>query len=368
MPPRPDQQWQGWYLDGRTPQRHPVVVRVFSDGLTIIFPEAASRRWPYDRIRQTQGAEAGQPVRLESGSDPPEILIVPDQGILPAIRDMAAGGRRRFHVSARWRMWVAATAATGLALILLVWVLYAWGIPAFADIVAARVPVAWEAQLGAAVTDTLAPPGQRCSRGGPHVALEQILSRLTAAGPPTPYAYTIIVSTDDAPNAFAAPGGYVVVTAGLLRLSDRPEEIAGVMAHELQHIIQRHATRLLVQELSLRALVSLASGDLGGLGSALEVARGLGRLRYQRADEMSADREAVHLLVSARIDPRALTTLLRKLQQTPAAAFQSPAYLSTHPSLDERLAVLDRLAAETPVELVPLLPDSPWSEIAHSCD
>jgi len=367
MPTPPQRQWDGWYFDGRTARRHPVAVHVFSDGLAIILDEGSSRRWAYERIRQTQGTHPGELVRFEYGGDPPEALIVPDPAILTAIREAAPARRGRFRAPARRGVWVAATIGTAIALVLLGWGLYAWGIPALADAVAARLPVAWEEQLGAIVTDELAPAERRCGQPEVHEALERVLGVLTASGPPTAYHYTVIVSADDAPNAFAAPGGYVVVTRGLLRLADRSEEVAGVMAHEAQHIVQRHATRLLVRELSFRALVSLAAGDLRGLGSALSAARSLGQMRYQRADETAADREAVRMLAAARIDPHGMVTLFRKLQQSSAAAFEPPAYLSTHPAIDERIATLERLAAESPVDPVPLLPDYPWAELAQRC-
>lgn len=367
MPTPPQRQWNGWYFDGRTAQRHPAVVQVLSDGLTITRDEGSSVRWAYDRIRQTQGMQLGEPVRFEYGGDLPEALIIPDPAILTAIREAAPARRRRFRPPARRSVWAAVTMGTAIALVLLGWGLYAWGIPALADAVAARLPVAWEEQLGTIVTDELAPADRRCGQPEVREALERVLGVLTASGPPTAYHYTVIVSADDAPNAFAAPGGYVVVTRGLLRLADRSEEIAGVLAHEAQHIVQRHATRLLVRELSFRALVSLAAGDQRGLGSALSAARSLGQMRYQRADETAADREAVRMLAAARIDPHGMVTLLRKLRQSSAAAFEPPAYVSTHPAIDERITILERLAAETPVDPVPLLPDYPWADLAPRC-
>lgn len=366
MSPSSERQWQGWYFDGRMPQRQPVAVRVMRDGLAIIFDVGGSRRWTYEQFRQTQGAQAGEPVRFEHGGDSPEVLIVPDVTILAAIRETAMTRGRRFHPPARRGRWVAATLATAVAILALGWVLYLWGIPALADAVAARLPVAWEAQLGAAVVDNLVPPTRRCTGRSQQAALEQIFALLTASGPAAVYRYTLIVSAEDAPNAFAAPGGYVVVTLGLLRLSDRPEEIAGVMAHEIQHVVHRHGTKLLVRELSMRAMVSLATGDLGGLGSAMQAARTLGTLRYRRADETAADRDAVPLLAAARIDPRSLVVMLQKLRRASAGPALPP-YLSTHPAVEDRIAVLSRLAAQTPVDAVPLLPTYAWSEIGQIC-
>jgi len=361
----PNREWSGWYYDGRTAQRTPVVVHLQREGLTLIPREGTSRLWLFADIRQTQGNHPGEPIRFEHGSDPAEVLIVSDGAILAAIRDVAPPRTMRVRAPTRRTVWMVATAGTVAAIVVVWWLLYAWGIPALADAVAARLPVAWEEQLGATVTDTVAPLERRCSRPAQYAALKDILGRLTASGPSAAYRYTLIVTTDETPNAFAAPGGFVVVTRGLLRVSDRPEEVAGVMAHEIQHVVHRHGTKLLVRELSLQALVSLAAGDLRGLRSTLDAARSLGGLRYRRADEMLADHDAVGLLATSHVDPRGLQQFFEKIKQS--SAIQLPAYLSTHPPLEERIAAVSRLVASTPAQPIPLLPDYPWTEITQIC-
>jgi len=362
----PNREWSGWYYDGRTAQRTPVVVHVQREGLTLTPRAGSSRWWRFADVRQTQGNHLGEPIRFEHGSDPAEVLIVPDGAILAAIREVASPRVMRIRAPTRRTVWMVATVGTVVAIVVVWWLLYAWGIPALADAVATRLPVAWEEQLGATVTDTVAPVERRCSRPVQYAALKDILGRLTASGPSAAYRYTLIVTTDEIPNAFAAPGGFVVVTRGLLRLSDRPEEVAGVMAHEIQHIVHRHGTKLLVRELSLQALVSLAAGDLRGLRSTLDAARSLGGLRYRRADEMLADHDAVGLLATSHIDPRGLQLFFEKIKQS--SAVQLPVYLSTHPPLDERIAAVSRLVASTPAQPLPLLPEYPWAEITQICE
>jgi predicted Zn-dependent protease len=366
MPASPEQRWNGWYFDGRTAQRHPVVVQLQREGLTLIPHEGPPHWWPFTHIRQTQGTHPGEPIQFEHGSNPTEVLVIPDIAILAAIRAVAPPSVMRFSAPARRSVWMVATAATAFSLVVLGWVLYVWGIPALADAVATRLPVAWEAQLGATVTDKLAPAERRCTGRAQYAALEHILGKLTASGPPATYRYTLIVTAEDTPNAFAAPGGFIVLTRGLLRVSDGPEEVAGVMAHEIQHIVHRHGTKLLVRELSLQTLVSLGTGNLRGLRSMMDAARSVGGLRYRRADEMVADRDGVRLLASAHIDPRGLLRFLQKIRQS-TGAVQLPVYLSTHPPLDERIAAVGQLAALVPGPPVPLLLDYPWAEITQVC-
>lgn len=363
----PEARWDGWYYDGRTSNRHAVSVRVLGDGLAIIPKEGGARHWPYHRIRHTQGLQAGEPVRFEYGRDPAEVLVVPDAGILAAIRRAAPAMQRQFRPPAKVGRFLAGTIGVAVALVVVGAALYLWGIPALAVAVAERIPVAWEEQLGAAAIANLTSAHRRCENRAQLAALAQIVEALTGSNPSSPYRYRLTVIASDMPNAFAAPGGYLLITSELLRFADRPEEIAGVLAHEIQHVEHRHATRLLVRELSMRTLVSLALGDLRGLGSAIDTAGRLGALRYQRADETAADRGAVPMLVAARIDPRGMVTMLQKLQQVESRGFAPPPYLSTHPALDERIATLEALTAQTSVNPVPLLPDYPWGEMEWVC-
>lgn len=362
----PERRWEGWHYDGRTSNRRAVSVRVLSDGLAILPKEGGTRHWPYDRIRHAPGVHAGEPVRFEYGGDPPEVLVVPDAAILAAIHRAAPAMQRRFRSPTKVGRFLAGTIAVAIALVVVGAALYVWGIPALAVAVAARIPVAWEEQLGAAAIANLTSLHRRCEAPTQLAALEQIVEALVASNPSSPYRYRLTVIASDMPNAFAAPGGYLLITSELLRFADRAEEIAGVLAHEIQHVEHRHATRLLVRELSMRTLVSLALGDLRGLGSAIDTAGRLGTLRYQRADETAADRGAVPMLVAARIDPRGMVTILQKMQAA-AGGFTPPPYLSTHPALEERIATLDALTAQTQVTVVPLLPDYPWAEMAEIC-
>ncbi len=81
------------------------------------------------------------------------------------------------------------------------------------------------------------------------------------------YQYKFHVALDKSVNAFAMPGGFVVVHTGLIQLAESPEELAGVLAHEIQHVEQRHSLRAMAQSLGLYAVLSLLVGDTSGLAS-----------------------------------------------------------------------------------------------------
>src|SRR5207302_1800985 len=105
---------------------------------------------------------------------------------------------------------------------------------------------------------------------------------------------------DGTVNAFAVPGGQVVLLRGLVERTRTPEELAGVLAHELQHVIQRHATRLLLQHASTGLVLVAVSGDItGAMAYGIESARMLGTLRYSRHLESEADVEGLRMLLAA---------------------------------------------------------------------
>jgi len=246
--------------------------------------------------------------------------------------------------------------------------LYVWGIPALARVVAARIPAAWEEGLGAAAVDLVAPPGKRCTDAPRMRAIEEIVGALAAPLPPPPYRFRVIVLDDRAVNALAAPGGYVVLFRGLLEQTRTAEELAGVLAHELQHILQRHTTRALLQHASIGLLVAVLVGDANrAMAYGLESARILGTLQYSRQTEEEADTAGIRMILDAGIDPAGMIRFFETLAQE-GGDFPGPLkYLSTHPGTVDRIRKLKALAAQASPPRAKLLPDHDWRDIRKIC-
>ena len=139
----------GHYLDGRSAARRQASVRLAASGLEIALADGTRLWWPFRDVRQTQGFYAGEQIRLERGSPFPEILLVDDTAFLAALHTTAPGFGRKFHNPGRRRSRVLFTIGAALTSIAAGAVLYVWGIPAAAGLVAARVPVSWEERLRA---------------------------------------------------------------------------------------------------------------------------------------------------------------------------------------------------------------------------
>ena len=181
--------------------------------------------------------------------------------------------------------------------------------------------------------------------------------------PNVPYTFTIIDSDDV--NAFALPGGYVHVTRGLLALANSEAELAGVLAHEIGHVVARHSA----QRYSRSITVGLGAAVLGAVASAAGLPAGVGDLTalgaqaylqsYSREQELEADMLGVRYLTDAGYEPRAMATFLEvlndysRLQATlagrPEAAAGGGTIMASHPRTADRVARATQHALQTPV-------------------
>ena len=168
------------------------------------------------------------------------------------------------------------------------------------------------------------------------------------------------VADEAAANAFAVPGGWVYLTRGLLALANREDEVAGVLAHEMAHVMERHSVRQAGAATPLAVLFGVPSGilgmvspTLGGMvGGAGRLIAGLTLAPYSREQEREADRIGVALAARAGWDPGALGEFLGVLERAEAlegaVASRRPSFFATHPSTPERMATIEALARAAP--------------------
>jgi predicted Zn-dependent protease len=358
--------WEAAYLDGLAPVRHQARVAIGQDGLEITLAESGTAvRWPLAEVRQTQGFYAREPVRLERGN---AVVLVRDPAFLSALRAAAPHAASAFHEPRRRRFRLAVTLLAAVAAIAVGAGLYVRGIPAVAGLAADRVPVAWEVALGEAAVVQLAPAEKRCHDPERQRRLDEVTDALLRTLPDARYPFQVTVVDHPGVNAFAAPGGVIVVFRGLLERTHSAEELAGVLAHEMQHVLHRHATRAILRQASTGILVAALVGDVGGvMAFGLETARMLGDLRHSREAEHEADRDGMRMLQAARVDPEGMLTFFRTIQALEGGSPTAPRYLSTHPAPADRLQALTALAATPARPAVKLLPDYDWSDIKKIC-
>jgi predicted Zn-dependent protease len=163
----------------------------------------------------------------------------------------------------------------------------------------------------------------------------------TAAGK-TPYKFTVHLLNDTKTiNAFALPGGQVFMTLALLQHLTTDGQIAGVLGHEIGHVIARHGAEHLAQEQLTQGLVGaavVASSDpndpqRGARNAAIAAAvANMVNLRFSRDDELQADQLGVHFMADAGYDPRSMLAVMKVLQDVEASGHAPPEFFSTHPN------------------------------------
>ena len=145
------------------------------------------------------------------------------------------------------------------------------------------------------------------------------------------------------PNAFALPSGLVVITDELVALAETDEELEAILFHELAHVKNRHALRMVIQDAGIFLVVSALAGDLSGISSAAaSLPTVLAQSGYSREFEREADRFAVQYLLRRKSGVTPFQDILRRLSRT-REALPGEAVFSTHPVTEERLQDMDKM-------------------------
>ncbi|MFY8043981.1 MAG: M48 family metallopeptidase, partial [Rhodoferax sp.] len=266
--------------------------------------------------------------------------------------------RKARGVERRFKLWWAALGALALLPVLALVLLVMRG-GDVVDWAVRQIPHAQEAKLGDLVlAQTRAQ--MRVIDSGPAVdAVKYMGERLT---PGTLHRYRWLVVDKNEMNAFAAPGGVVVVYSGLLKGTDTPEEAAGVIAHEVAHAELRHGLQGMVKSMGLRAGAAVLLGDWSGAVLS-EATTSLLEMKFSREAETQADAEGLRRLVAAKINPEGMARFMDKLAAQSEGG-TPPALLSTHPASAERATQLRALSAQHPGPWEPLALD--WAKVKAS--
>lgn len=195
-----------------------------------------------------------------------------------------------------------------------------------------HVPISVDQSLGEQTARAVQATASSCTDPGPAEYVEAIAAPLIAALDDKRFTFRFVVVDDEEVNAFALPGGFVTVDMGLLENAQSGEEVAAVLAHELQHVVRRHGTRRILRELGTAALWSALFGGTD-IAVPASVARDVVSQAYDRSEESEADSRGLDLLVRAGIDPRGMASFFERLAKTSIAP---PAILSTHPDPGDR--------------------------------
>ena len=335
----------GRYFDGRISTPVPVAMRFEGDVLVVVAPDF-ERRAARGHYRLPERTEQGQPIiHLRGGGQ----VEADDVGAL--WRAAREGGLRESFASLMSQRWSLALLALALTIATL-YAGYRWVLPWAATLAAPLVPAMIERSLGQEaidwIDDGLAAPSRlpQARRDEIQARFSRMLERAGEGSAPGTLLFRSGV--DIGPNAFALPGGVILVTDELVEAaaevpSDMPDEaLLGVLAHEYGHMRGHHLMRRLLKVSVLAVATSALWGDVGTLAAIVPTI--LGGLDYTRDLERDADREAARILSAASLSVEPLITLFGMLGEDVGAGVpQGPdwrRYLRTHPMTGERIELL----------------------------
>jgi beta-barrel assembly-enhancing protease len=332
-----------WLFDGVNAVRHEVMVRAFGSMIEIegrerIDPATLSRL--ADTTKPVFGRADIRGWRLGFDQAPPAALAA----LLPA-----AG--RYGGVIDRFGLWrtSAILAALSVAVVAFVLSLPGW--------IGPYIPFSVERSIGQAMVGDLG--GRFCKGPGGEAALNRLVGRVDPGGVPV----TVRVVNVPMVNAVTLPGGTILVFDGLLREAKSPDEVAGVLGHELGHVRNRDSMQSLLRQLGLSVILGGFSGEVGNNMNALLSAS------YSRQAETKADDYSMNALKRARVSPRDTAGFFVRLAKGDAslgAASGALAYVASHPASKDRAAAFNA-SATAGVAYTPVIDQAEWRALQHIC-
>jgi len=203
---------------------------------------------------------------------------------------------------------------------------------ALAGVLATTAPYSLDQTIGSMAAEQFLAGASQCTNPVVIDAVQEITDRLVSGLDTQYHAVNVYVLDDDQVNAFALPGGYIFVLTGLLKTLQSPEELVGVLGHELGHVVERHGVKRLAQNLWYRVLLLMVVGDMSGIGDVIAVQGfSLAERSFDRGQENESDEFGLELMKKVGYRPGRFPDFFDRLDNG-----GGPEFLSTHPDSAER--------------------------------
>ncbi|MFN3344649.1 MAG: M48 family metallopeptidase [Chloroherpetonaceae bacterium] len=226
--------------------------------------------------------------------------------------------------------------------VLVVILFFTVGADALSGAIAKLIPVETEAEFGKAVFQQVTSQAKMNKDSACVAVLKKCAIIVESFSNGRPYKFQIVIVEDSIKNAFALPGGYIVVYRGILDLMEHQDEFFGLLGHESGHVYLQHGFKRIIRSSLVALTFAMLFGDAGGLTAILlDNSRALLNLAYDRGEETAADNFGFNALASAGASTYGMISLFEKLNESHGEA-KLPAFLSTHPDTKERIQALKK--------------------------
>ncbi len=342
--------FQAVLYDGRSAAGHAGTATLGSGTIDLVLDDGTALRWPYAELALISGDGDRAVLAPDARSDERLTLTGPGAWRALLAAAPALGDQRPTRGFRRSLLVVVGI----LAVLAAAWL----GYPKVKQGMVAAFPDAWSDRIGAEMAADQALFGQACTGTAGLEALDGLARRLSAdAGLAAPI--KVHVRSSPEVNAFAATGGHIALLDGLIQQARSPEEVVGVLAHEIGHARHHHPLKRLIDVAGIQLVVTGISGDVGAVGTMILM------LNYGRRDEAQADRTGIDMLDRAGIAVGGFADFFDRMAAKQADQVNLMAFLRTHPPLAERSAMIRAHKASRPV--TPALTDQQWRDMRAVC-
>ena len=330
------------YYDGETSVSHNAFLSLKQDFWIIEYVDPLAGNstvyWEIDRVERDLGFTSLFIFRY--GDFPKQTLECKDDRLLSSLKQLYPR-KPFFDKKIDFLLRQSTTLILGLTAVLIAVMIcsYVYILPWFAEKAAGQIPVSMEIKLGEMMYEnTIA-----------HYAKDDSLTArvndfVKEIDFKTDYPIEVTVVNENEMNAFAMPGGHVVIYDQLLSKMKSKDELAGLLAHEVSHVHYRHSLKSLFRTLSGYLAISLLLNDVNGIAAVLaDNSNMLVNLNYSRNLEQEADEKAVEILKSNHLNLNGFVDLLALLQ-TGNTDLEPFKLLNTHPLTKERIAFAEKMA------------------------
>jgi Zn-dependent protease with chaperone function len=351
-------QFKAKFFDGTQARPFQVDVTLYAGEMHIVAAGAPPIVWSLADIIVLDRYNTAHPAKLSCKAAPDARLVVNDadlwQALLPSLQTSSWQSSK---LSASWLSLVGYAVLSVLVIVIAVHY-----VPRLAGHLAFMVPESMERKIGHTLLESefsddicIAPEGL--------AAFDKLWRRIDGAIA-DPHTYKPFVIKRAESNAFAVPGGYIVVFSDLLKDVKSIDELAGILAHERGHVEHRHGIRAIMRYLGIATVMQVMLGNTEVISSLGIV----GALRFGRKDEEEADVFAIEILQKSAFDPTRFADFFERRMAEEGDMDGIWEYMSTHPSSKSRIEKIR--AAKQPAEkrLPPALTDAEWQSLQKICD
>lgn len=336
--------FQGSYYDGQSSGEQAATLSLEDDGRALLQTPQGAMHYDLGTLR----------VSARVGNIPRAILFpdgarldTTDNDAVDQILDRLGvhrGSRLAHLLESRWRYALAAM----VLVVISSWGIYRYGIPAAARVAAFSLPAQTNQYIGTGTLEVMdryfLKPSTLAQKTRDR--LQMHFARMVKTQPDG-FEYRLLFRDAPVANAFALPDGTIVMTDELVKLAENDEELIAVMAHELGHVVGRHAMRKVIQLSSVALLVVLITGDASSTSELIAALPTiLIHAQYSQDFESEADRYALDYMLAHRIAPGRFVTIMDRLEASYAQEngdnkddSKMEEYFSSHPPTDKRLLV-----------------------------